>query len=111
MDAKTLADRINASDNVASRKATLKNIGDELCKLIDKDTSLSKPSDVLEDSNMSAKEKAIAALSYSDTIKLALPKMCTHVMSGKMTVDDFATLVADTYNNLQRMCVMHGVAI
>ena len=108
MDPRSLATRINASDDV---KATLENIYAELCKLIANDPSLSKPSDVLEDSNMSAKEKAIAALSYSDTIKLALPKMCTNVMSGKMTVDDFATLVADTYNNLRVLCVMHGVAI
>ena len=109
MDASTLAAYINASDDVASREAKLENICNELCKLIDRNPST--PHEVLDDDEMSVKEKEFASLSDTDTIKLALPKMCAHVISGKMTVDDFATLVADTYNNLRVLCVMHGVAI
>jgi hypothetical protein len=60
---------------------------------------------------MSDKEKALRQMSDSELIRLALPKMCTRVMSGKMPVYDFATLVADTYNNIRLMCIMDGIDI
>jgi CBS-domain-containing membrane protein len=111
MDATTLASRINASNDDAVRKATLKAICKELTLLIDRHPATNTPNEVLDVNEMSDKEKALRQMSDSELIRLALPRMCTHVMSGKMTVANFATLVADTYNNLRLMCIMDGIDI
>lgn len=96
MDAKSLARRINESGDVDSHKETLASICKELCELLDKCPSA--PGNEDEDE-----------VSDTDAIKLALPKLCERVLSGKTTVEEFANLIADAYNAQHRWCLLNGI--
>ncbi len=109
--ANTLAQRINASDDDAARKATLYEISQTLSCHIEKHPAANTPKEVPDSDVLSDYEKKLEQMSTTELIKCALPKMRTRVMTEKMTVDAFATLVAEAYRNFRQMCVIDGADI